>query len=167
MPQPGSLSGDVVDLAECLASARLVEVNMPINGEPLSAQALQCLHVALHEDVAAMEEDPEHNPFELRELKKRKLFVKDQIEAARRRYAGTPAPEAVVSDEPATDDGKRERSVDCSAHVAELQKKHAALDKRIGELQQSRGYDQCALTALKRQKLALKERITSLGGSTS
>jgi len=45
------------------------------------------------------------------------------------------------------------------SHVVELQKKHANLAKTIEDAQRAPGTDQLQITALKRQKLHLKEEI--------
>jgi hypothetical protein len=51
-----------------------------------------------------------------------------------------------------------------SAHVSELRRKHEALDARIAKETQSPGTDDLTITALKREKLQLKEQITRLSG---
>lgn len=47
-----------------------------------------------------------------------------------------------------------------ASHVVELQKKHADLSRIIEEEQRSPGSDTLKITALKRQKLMLKEEIS-------
>jgi len=49
-----------------------------------------------------------------------------------------------------------------SAHVSELRRKHEALDARIAKELQSPGTDDLTITALKREKLHLKEQISRL-----
>lgn len=51
-----------------------------------------------------------------------------------------------------------------SAHVSELRRKHEALDARIARESQNPGTDDLTITALKREKLHLKEQITRLTG---
>lgn len=48
------------------------------------------------------------------------------------------------------------------AHLSELRKKHEALDQRIAEAQRHPSTDALSITALKREKLVLKEEITRL-----
>lgn len=49
-----------------------------------------------------------------------------------------------------------------SAHVEELKKKHQALSEQVEAAQRAPGTDDFTLTALKKQKLRLKEEITRL-----
>ena len=48
------------------------------------------------------------------------------------------------------------------SHVFELRKKHEALSDRIEEEQRRPGSDDLQITALKREKLRLKEEISRL-----
>lgn len=159
--QPGDFSGDVVDAARQLASAGMVGEHEPTYDEPLSVQALWHLHAALHDDVEFLQQDPERDPAKLTELKKRKLLVKDQLAAARQRTAAGRESEVAICESDATP------SKDCSAHIAELLRKHEELDQRIIDMQKSPGFDQLEVSALKRQKMEIKERIIALGGTTS
>lgn len=52
-----------------------------------------------------------------------------------------------------------------AAHLQELQKKHQTLSKRVEEAQRSPGIDGLQISALKRQKLQLKEEIRRIGSS--
>jgi hypothetical protein len=49
-----------------------------------------------------------------------------------------------------------------SSHITELRKKHEALDKRIESEKRSPASDDLTITALKREKLHIKEEITRL-----
>ncbi len=49
-----------------------------------------------------------------------------------------------------------------SSHISQLRQKHEALSKKIVDEQQSPGSDDLQITAMKRQKLLLKEEITRL-----
>jgi hypothetical protein len=49
-----------------------------------------------------------------------------------------------------------------SSHLSQLRQKHEALSKMIEEEQQRPGSDDLQITAMKRQKLLLKEEITRL-----
>lgn len=49
-----------------------------------------------------------------------------------------------------------------SSHVEELKKKHAHLSAAVDEAQRSPGVSSSELTAMKKQKLRLKEEITRL-----
>ena len=51
------------------------------------------------------------------------------------------------------------------SHISELRRKHEALDHRIEKESQRPGTDELSLTALKREKLHLKEAITRLSAS--
>jgi len=48
------------------------------------------------------------------------------------------------------------------SHLIELRQKHEALSKKIEDEQQRPGSDDLQVTAMKRQKLLLKEEITKL-----
>lgn len=54
-----------------------------------------------------------------------------------------------------------------SAHVSELRRKHEALDARIAREARHPGTDELTLTALKREKLHLKEQIDRLSNGAS
>ena len=47
-------------------------------------------------------------------------------------------------------------------HLAELERRHEALEKQIEEAMQHPGIDTLALTELKRRKLSLKDEIERL-----
>ena len=49
-----------------------------------------------------------------------------------------------------------------ASHVDQLRQKHEALDTQIREEQRRPGIDHLAITALKREKLHLKEQIERL-----
>jgi len=49
-----------------------------------------------------------------------------------------------------------------SSHISQLRQKHEALSKKIEDEQQRPGSDALQITAMKRQKLLLKEEITRL-----
>ena len=49
-----------------------------------------------------------------------------------------------------------------SSHLQELRKKHESLSEQVEDLQKSPGFDDIALTELKKQKLRLKEEIHRL-----
>lgn len=49
-----------------------------------------------------------------------------------------------------------------SSHLQHLREKHEALSKKIEEEQRRPGSDDLVITAMKRQKLLLKEEITRL-----
>jgi hypothetical protein len=49
-----------------------------------------------------------------------------------------------------------------TAHIAELERKHQALDKRIAEELAHPNQDNIRIAALKRQKLVLKDEISRL-----
>lgn len=49
-----------------------------------------------------------------------------------------------------------------SAHLAELQRKHEVLSRRVQDEQKSPGADSLDIVELKKQKLRLKEEITRL-----
>jgi hypothetical protein len=49
-----------------------------------------------------------------------------------------------------------------TAHIAELERKHQALDKRISDEAALPAKDQVKIAALKRQKLVLKDEIARL-----
>jgi hypothetical protein len=51
-----------------------------------------------------------------------------------------------------------------TAHIAELERKHQALDKRIADEQAHPNKDNVRIAALKRQKLVLKDEISRLRG---
>lgn len=51
-------------------------------------------------------------------------------------------------------------------HLAELERKHEALEKEIEEAMHHPGIDTLALTELKRKKLVLKDEIAKLRGET-
>lgn len=51
-----------------------------------------------------------------------------------------------------------------TAHIAELERKHQALDKRIADEQAHPNKDEVRIAALKRQKLVLKDEISRLRG---
>lgn len=48
------------------------------------------------------------------------------------------------------------------SHIAELQRRHAALDREIVDAMAHPGVDEIRVTELKRKKLALKEQIERL-----
>jgi len=52
-----------------------------------------------------------------------------------------------------------------SSHITELRKKHEALQTRIDQESRSPAADDLTITALKRQKLQLKEEISRLSAS--
>lgn len=54
-----------------------------------------------------------------------------------------------------------------TAHLQELQKKHQVLSAKVEEAQRSPGVDDLHLSALKRQKLVLKEQIHKLSSATA
>jgi len=49
-----------------------------------------------------------------------------------------------------------------SSHLEQLREKHEALSRKIEEEQRRPGSDDLVITAMKRQKLLLKEEITRL-----
>lgn len=49
-----------------------------------------------------------------------------------------------------------------TSHLEQLREKHQALSKKIEEEQKRPGSDDLRITAMKRQKLLLKEEITRL-----
>ena len=49
-----------------------------------------------------------------------------------------------------------------SPHLSQLRQKHEALSKKIEDEQQRPGSDDLQITAMKRQKLRLKEEIAKL-----
>lgn len=49
-----------------------------------------------------------------------------------------------------------------SAHLQELRRKHATLSQEVEEAQRSPSFDDLQLTALKKQKLKIKEEIERL-----
>jgi hypothetical protein len=49
-----------------------------------------------------------------------------------------------------------------SSHLSQLRQKHEALSKKIEDEQARPGSDDLQITAMKRQKLLLKEEITRL-----
>ena len=52
--------------------------------------------------------------------------------------------------------------MDASSHISQLRQKHRALSDKIVDEQQRPGSDDPQITAMKRQKLLLKEEITKL-----
>jgi hypothetical protein len=52
-----------------------------------------------------------------------------------------------------------------SSHISQLRQKHEAIERKIQEAVRSPGSDDLEITALKRQKLQLKEEIARLGGA--
>lgn len=52
-----------------------------------------------------------------------------------------------------------------SSHLSELRKKHQTLSTRIEEEQRSPGSDDLQITALKREKLRIKEEIVRLSAT--
>lgn len=48
------------------------------------------------------------------------------------------------------------------SHIAELERRHAALERELDEASQHPSIDDVALSELKRQKLALKDEILKL-----
>ena len=48
------------------------------------------------------------------------------------------------------------------SHIAELERRHAALERELDEASQHPSIDGVALSELKRQKLALKDEILKL-----
>ncbi len=53
-----------------------------------------------------------------------------------------------------------------SSHLQELRKKHEHLSHEVEEAQRSLGTDDLQITALKKQKLKIKEEIERLSAST-
>ena len=53
-----------------------------------------------------------------------------------------------------------------ASHLDELRRKHAALENRIENELQHPGSDDLEISALKREKLKLKDEINRLGGET-
>ncbi len=53
------------------------------------------------------------------------------------------------------------------SHIAELQRRHAALDRQIHDALARPSVDDLQLSELKRKKLALKEQIERLRGPVS
>ena len=53
-----------------------------------------------------------------------------------------------------------------SSHLQELRKKHEHLSQEVEEAQRSPSFDDLQLTALKKQKLKIKEEIERLSAST-
>ncbi len=51
-----------------------------------------------------------------------------------------------------------------TGHIAELERKHQALDKRIADEQAHPNKDNVKIATLKRQKLVLKDEISRLRG---
>jgi hypothetical protein len=51
-------------------------------------------------------------------------------------------------------------------HLAELERRHRALEREIEEALQHPGIDTLALTELKRKKLVLKDEIAKLRGES-
>lgn len=51
-------------------------------------------------------------------------------------------------------------------HLAELERRHEALEKQIEEAMQHPGIDTLALTELKRKKLVLKDEIAKIRGES-
>lgn len=49
-----------------------------------------------------------------------------------------------------------------TAHVEQLKKKHEALSQQVEEAQRAPGTDDLAVSAMKKQKLRLKEEINRL-----
>lgn len=49
-----------------------------------------------------------------------------------------------------------------SSHLQELRKKHASLEMEVEQAQRSPAFDDLQLTALKKQKLKIKEEIERL-----
>ncbi|MCA1952285.1 MAG: DUF465 domain-containing protein [Hyphomicrobiales bacterium] len=54
-----------------------------------------------------------------------------------------------------------------TAHIAELERKHQALDKRLTEELAHPNQDNVRIAALKRQKLVLKDEISRLRGRSA
>lgn len=52
-----------------------------------------------------------------------------------------------------------------TAHIAELERKHQALDRRLSEELAHPNYDTVKVAAIKRQKLVLKDEISRLKNS--
>ncbi|MDH3666529.1 MAG: DUF465 domain-containing protein [Paracoccaceae bacterium] len=52
-----------------------------------------------------------------------------------------------------------------SSHLSQLRQKHEALSRKIEDEQARPGSDDLQITAMKRQKLRLKEEITKLTAS--
>jgi hypothetical protein len=52
-----------------------------------------------------------------------------------------------------------------SSHISQLRQKHEAIERKIQEAVRSPGSNDLEITALKRQKLQLKEEIARLGGA--
>jgi hypothetical protein len=53
-----------------------------------------------------------------------------------------------------------------SSHLQELRKKHEHLSNEVEQAQRSPAFDELQLTALKKQKLKIKEEIERLSHST-
>lgn len=54
-----------------------------------------------------------------------------------------------------------------SSHLKELQNKHDTLSQEVEQAQRSPAFDDIQITALKRQKLKIKEEIERLSESTN
>ena len=52
-----------------------------------------------------------------------------------------------------------------SSHISQLRQKHEAIDRKIAEALRQPSSDDLEITALKRQKLHIKEEIARLGGA--
>ena len=52
-----------------------------------------------------------------------------------------------------------------SSHLTELQKKHATLNDKVEEAQRSPAVDDLEITALKKQKLKIKEEIARISAT--
>ena len=52
------------------------------------------------------------------------------------------------------------------SHIAELERRHAALERELDEANQHPSVDGTVLRELKRQKLALKDEIVKLSADT-
>ena len=52
-----------------------------------------------------------------------------------------------------------------SSHLTELRKKHANLEQEVEEAQRSPATDDLAITALKKQKLRIKEEIERISAT--
>lgn len=53
-----------------------------------------------------------------------------------------------------------------TAHIAELERKHQALDKKIADELAHPNKDNARIATMKRQKLVLKDEISKLRGSS-
>lgn len=64
-------------------------------------------------------------------------------------------------------DKKRSTTMSLSSHLKELRNKHDTLSQEVEQAQRSPAFDDIQITALKRQKLKIKEEIERLSESTN